>query len=591
MANKPPLSAIDTVRIELYGPPAESTVFWDSARWDQAAWGGAIGWQDVTPQSLNAQISWGTDDNMGALSVTAAGSWTIATYDPDRILDPANYNSPFATVLKPGGLVRIMYRDAQTEEVVRVGFIDEVEFNIMSKTGSIRASDGISLMVKAKAPAGLAHNPATPVTLRAFARYILAKANVSYIDVEPDPAPPDYDPAIGLAIDQEASAWQQITAAALDCLYAVWLDREGVLHFRYFGKPLYRGFIIGTGGTPLDDVTTKMSMEGVFNHAIARYYSFNEAFSDQKRQESIDIYGDLLIRRERPIPNSSEWVDQILQDRGGAAPQYLIGTIRPTTRDQLFTLLSLGVTDQFALKVSAHGTAINRRVTVLGGEAEANTESGWSARLTTYEPFAGWWNKDVDRLHQEKVVATLSVNTTYDRDAGSSGDGGVVAIQELQSNFDPQLNTPSVQKVRQIQVKFAPIDFTKMASIYDARLRWYMPKHEDASSDESASRIGHIDQIYVKQIVGDWDASSNGSTIGTVEDGKGWGDYSQGEWVEFNLFEIVNAWFHGTRDQGDGLLLKPYPFETDVQDAVLHGLFAGAESDTPPYIMVLYKHI
>ena len=569
---------------------------WDQAHWDTDVWGTIAGWQDVTPESLNVQISWGTDDDhMGALSVSAAGSWTVATYDPQRILDPSNYNSPFANVLKPGGLVRIVYRDNQGfTEVVRVGFIDEIEFDIMEKTGFIRASDGVSLMVKARTPAGMAHKPETPVTLRAFVRHILKVAKVDYIEVEPDPPAPYYDPAIGLAIDTEASAWQQISSAALDCMHAVWLDREGVLRFRYFGKPLDRNIHIGgANGIPLDNLTPILSLEGVFNHAMARYMAFDtEQWSDVQKAESVEVFGDLLIKRDFPNPNSAEWVDQMLQDRGAASVQYDIGTLRPRTRDELFQILSLGMADMVGVHVEKHGNPINRDVVVLGGSIEANVESGWSAKLATYEPASPWWNKDADRLYQVKTMASLTVNTTYDRTAGSSGDGGVEPIQELQSNFDPQFGTVSVQKVRQIQAKFNPIDFTNMVfPIYDAKLRWYLPLHDDATEDETAQRIGHIDQMYVKQIVGAWDASSDGSTIGTVEDGKTWADYKQGQWIEFSLLHIVMNWQRNTYRQEDGLLIKPYPFESDVEDAVLHALLAGARSGTPPYIIVLYKHI
>lgn len=595
MSMKPPLPAVGTCFIQLFGPPADTTnaAKWDEARWDQDVWSG-YGWQDVTPQSLNVQISWGTDDNMGALSVSAAGSWQVYTYDPDRLLDPSNYNSPFYPFLRPGGLVRVSYSDGfLNDETVRVGFIDEIEFNIADKTGSIRASDGISLMAKAKTPAGMAHNPATPVTLRAFARYILQQAKVRYIEVEPDPPAPNYDPSIGLAIEEEASAWQQISAAALDALHALWLDREGVLHFRYFGKPQDRNIHVGGDtGIPIDNVTPHLSLEGVFNHAIARYFSFEEKWADViGDQNSVDLYGDLLLKRDFPNPNAQEWAEQMMQDRKSASVQYDIGTLRPRTRDELASILTLGMADMIGLHVTKHGNPINRDVIVLGGTVEANVDSGWSAKLTTYEPSQGWWNQDADRLYQKKAVATLTVNTTYDRTTGSVGDGGVTPIQELQANYDPQFGTPSVQTVRQIQVKFDPIDFTDMASVYDARLRWFLPKHEDATEDELARRLGHIDQIYVKQIVGAWDASSDGSTIGTVEEGKAWADYEQGVWIEWPILDLVKAWFDGTRLQEDGLLLKPYPFETDVVDATLHGLFAGAKSDTPPYILVLYKHV
>ena len=582
----PPLSAVGTVRIQLFGPYQDTSAMtkWDQANWDDAAatWANLLGWQDVTPQSLNCQISWGTDDNMGALSVCSAGSWEVATYDPQRLLDPANFNSPWYRVLEPGGLVRIAYTDGVlNDETVRVGFIDEIEYDIAEKIGSIRASDGISLMVKAKLPEGMAHEQATPVSLRAFARYVIKKARIDYITVEADPPAPDYDPAIGLAINSEASVWQQITAAALDAMHAVWLDREGVLRFRYFGKARDRNFIIGTGGVPMDDLTTRLSMEGVFNHAIARYMSFNEQWSEVQKAESVAIYGDLILRRDRPNPNSGEWVDQMLQDRGASAVQYDIGTIRPVTRDQFATIISLGMVDQVELHVHGHGNPIDRSVVVLGGTVEANTESGWSAKLATYEPASPWWNQDDTRVYQRKYMATLSVETSNFTGAWV-GDGGTHVEQEVY--FRSADTEPELQMGRKyILMKLAPIDFSDMANIYEAKLRFYLPPHEE--TDANGRRLDHIELLGVGAIQQDWDSSANGD--GLVTGPEVWGTPDPiGGWFEFTVTDIVNAWMNG--DGQYGVKVDRF-YDTSTPSGIYHAIMSGARATTKPYLLIGFR--
>lgn len=539
----PPLPAIGRVRIELFGPPTGEGAKWDEAHWDVDVWEGA-GWQDITPESLNVQITWGTDDNMGALSVCSAGSWQVATYDPTRLLDPANYDSPFAGFLQPGGMVRVLFN----QEVVRVGFIDEIAFDIGVKTGSIRATDGVSLMVKAKVPAGLAHAAEVPLTLRAFARYMLAKASVDYIRVEADPVPPaGYDPAIGLAIDEEASVWQQITAAALDALHAVWLDRDGMLRFRYFGSPRQSNVRVGGDiGIPIDEVQTRLSMEGVFNHAIARYYSLDEVWHEAKKQDSVDLYGDLLIRRERPIPNSAEWVDQILQDRGAASVQYDIGTLRPRTQVEVSQILSLGMVDKVGLHVTKHGTPINRDVIVLGGSIEANTDTGMSAKLTTYEPASPWWNKNADRLYQRKVVSNLCVGCTVTWNGSTlveSGDGGGDPTPEMFERPDENLAAGDVH-AKSIMMKFPAIDFNTMGPIWDAKLRLYLPKHDDPEI-EGEGRLDHGTEIICYIIENDWVASNTCSAIVTGGTQAQHLVNEQGEWMEIDFRPFVAAWESG----------------------------------------------
>src|SRR5215831_392559 len=139
----PPLPAKGNVGIEIFGPQSNAAR-WDEAVWDGGTWSQLI-WRDVTPESLQVQISWGSDDVAGVLSTPAAGSWELNTYDPERKLDPANGASEFAASIRPGRPIRIILKEDPVY-VIRAGLIDEVDFDVVALTGSLRGTDGVQLM-------------------------------------------------------------------------------------------------------------------------------------------------------------------------------------------------------------------------------------------------------------------------------------------------------------------------------------------------------------------------------------------------------------------------------------------------------------
>jgi hypothetical protein len=175
----PPLPAVGTIHVEIFGPDSGSAK-WDVALWDEDVWA-SLGWRDVTPESVNVEMTWGADDPSGVLTVPAAGSWTITTYDPQRKLDPSNGASEFGASLRPGRPIRLTYIDPETflVTVVRTGLIDEVKYNIKEQTGSLSGTDGISLMAGAKLPPEQNLDVNMPKTLRARTAYLLKKSGLS----------------------------------------------------------------------------------------------------------------------------------------------------------------------------------------------------------------------------------------------------------------------------------------------------------------------------------------------------------------------------------------------------------------------------
>jgi hypothetical protein len=386
----PPLPAIGSIRIEIFGANK------GSAKWDEAIWGSSVwpnfGWQDITPQSMVVKASWGADDPSGVLTVASSGSWSISTYDPERLLDPTNGQSQYASSIRPGKPIRLTYLHSMLGRViVRQGLIDEVEYDLIEGKGTLRGTDQVQLLVGAILPEGQDGDHAIPNTLRARAIYLINKAGLAAL-VPVEPLDPDtVDPEVGPVTDREVSVWAHILTAAYDCLYAVWVGRNGHLRLRSFGAPVDRGFQAGgADGIPISTLKTQSSLQGVHTRII----TFDqhaagvpvEAFDSEKAQ----IYGDILLKRDTHVPNAQAWVDSVLADRSGAALQYIPGTLYPQTEDALESILDLGMIEIAHLVAESVTPTVDVSARVLGGLITADTGTGWTAELVTYIPAKEW---------------------------------------------------------------------------------------------------------------------------------------------------------------------------------------------------------
>jgi len=574
----PPLGTEGTCIIQVLGTPEGQESLWNTAKWDEAVWA-TTEWRDITGQSVNAQATWGTDENAGALSVPAAGSWSIVTYDPQRLLDPANTASPMRPFLFPGGFVRILYREPVKDTVVRVGFIDEVDYDVSTLTGSIRATDGISVLVKAKVPAGVAHLTDVPFSLRARARWILNRAGVSYIKVEPDP-PDEADPAVGMAINSLASAWEQITTAAYDAMFAVWLDREGLLRFRHFGSPAATGIILG-GKDPLsiaiDAINTKLSLESVYNHVRAHKDDLDsDQWDEVSNAASVNTYGDLVLERERPNPDSWEWVNQVLRDRGAAATQYEIATIRPQTPAQLLSLLDLGMMSRVQIRAENVSPAVVQDVYVLGGRFEANVDTGWTAGVVVYKPHSTLFGPSKIKVERRGVVKSVEIWNNF---GGTNGQNSSAAMHEVK--VSPMAVTGD--SVHHALLAFNPIDWTGIKKLVQARLRIYRPYHQDTEQEPPKDAGG----LSVYNLAGIWDEATpwpGPVTTGTAA----FGAFTQeklGDWMEIDVTANVRRWAPASVEGGGAMAdygLKIQPFW--ATGPTEHMIFGGRRSSLGAYL-------
>jgi len=408
----PPYPAIGNVILEMIAPP-QSADIWDVAVWGTDSWSGAAVWDvavwgvatwldndwlDVTPESMHVKYSWGADTGaLGVLSMTVAGHLIINTYDPLRILDPSNPNSPVVGTLRPGTPLQLRFAGPTEGRTVKVAAIDTINYSINTQRGLITAIDGVSKLAAIKLPAGLTGMP--PQLLEA-ANWVLEKAGITSMDAAIVAA--GGNPIIGAPIAEEASAWDWLNTLGLDVRYGVSLIplesigtdlvRERVLFTRYT-VPTDLGLAIGGAGIPLDDVDVEKSREGLYSRIIAYDTGAPSTPVLASDLNAEDDYGIAVFERTRPVPNAASWVSNVLADRKDASAQYILGTLRPRVEEEIVALLDtfhLCVAHlNIALRDDANGMlspAIIESVNVIGAQFEAHTQAGWSARLITYVP-------------------------------------------------------------------------------------------------------------------------------------------------------------------------------------------------------------
>jgi len=487
----PPLPAIGSARIEIYGAIGPK---WDSAAWDEQDWS-STDWIDITPESVAVRASWGADDPIGVLTVPAAGSWVVNTYDPKRLLDPSNGSSDFATAIRPGKPLRVSYiHSTLGRKIVRQGLIDEVDYDLIEQRGTLRGTDMVQLLVGATLPAGLI---LAPNTLRARAAWLISGVGLSkLVTVEATPVG-ETDPPVGAVLPDVASAWDQILTAALDALYAVWLDRAGVLRFRSFGNPRDTGFQAGgADGIPISTIRTQGSLQGVYTRVIA--------FDDDAPTvpvEAIDgikaeIYGDVTLTRDHPVPDARVWVDSVLADRSGSALQYIPGTLYPQTENALESILDLGMIDIAHLIAESVTPSIDIAARVIGGAIVGDTGTGWTAELLTYVPAREWEEAETPEPPEPPIIPpvnTQKVTRTYDclKDARLVYSGG-----NYGNGMDTTIPIGYINGTKNRAVLgFQSIPWTKVISVDKAELLLTV-------GSESCGAFGSSPKISVSRLIG-----------------------------------------------------------------------------------------
>lgn len=369
------------VLLEIYAA-SPGSARWDHANWDEAVWSQA-GWQDVTPQGISVDITWGSrQPELGILSKPEAADWRVAFYDPNRLLDPANADSPYQADLIPGLPIRVSHRGT----VVRVGYATGISFHYAKDTqnGFIRATDNVSRLANAEVPSDVTLSD----TLYARAVDAIAAAGLSVRVLEPLGT----DPAIApwLTGVNKWSAWDWIRNAAEQVNYIPIVDRLGDLSFRPWAAPMSRGRSMDS--PELVDLTNVSDYIG--QYSVVRALDDDGVTIVERALTPPPRYGARTYERSDPTIDAGDWADAVLADRALPGLRWVPGIVRPLTADSAERFATIEAVELVSMAVPEQASPVSATAIVVGGQihirAKREDEATWlfeyEAAATAVEP-------------------------------------------------------------------------------------------------------------------------------------------------------------------------------------------------------------
>ena len=304
----------------------------DATRWGTATWGdnpptgttgiwSGAGWQDVTPQSVNAHIIWGSRrPERGILSVQDPASWMLTTYDPLRVLDPGNPDSPYAPQLVAGVPIRI--RNELSGVVVRTGIVERIAYRYKAPEyrGQILATSTIAIAHKADVP----EDTILPDDLRGRIQDATTAAGIAIGGI-PLLGSDDSYPEVPLSprIEGKASLWDHISKGGQEVHWVMYEDAAGTLQARPWGGPLDRGSEITYEN--LEDLEASSSDDGAYSVV----YVTNEDGSAEIERVAAPLprYGRVPYTRRETTIDPELWADAVLADRSWPGVLWTPGTV------------------------------------------------------------------------------------------------------------------------------------------------------------------------------------------------------------------------------------------------------------------------
>lgn len=175
------------------------------------------GWVDVACEATSASWSWGTSDDAGVVTLPNAGSAQLRLNDPERTLDPDNIDSPLYGLVDLRNPARIVLGGW----VAYTGYVDSVTHDLA--VADVSLTDPVAALAAVKFPETA--RPAETTSARVAAILALARWPSAMQDVEGGGVPLQ---AGTVATD----AWSDLADVTRQELGLVWVDREGVLHWR-----------------------------------------------------------------------------------------------------------------------------------------------------------------------------------------------------------------------------------------------------------------------------------------------------------------------------------------------------------------------
>jgi hypothetical protein len=326
---------------------------WDVAEWDEATWAEAA-WVSITEWCIFADVTWGADrPDAGILADQVAGNWVIETHDPDRVLDPANDESPFYPHLVPELPIRVNHNS----RTVRTGQVSIITYSHEREGGRISASDAVSRTSRADVPPGTALGDT-------FFERTTDAINGAGIDLWVSfPSGELMDrPLASADVDARRSVWQRISEAARELLAVPWVDRDGHIRVTEWDEDTDRGLVIGSD--QMVDLTPWVSHDGLYS--VVRALDSDEVTIAEAVAAPLPAYGERVYERTEPTIDAASWVTRVLADRQGAVLRYRPGTIRAWTAAQNDALVDMELMDIITLSYPETDPPIEVRARVLG---------------------------------------------------------------------------------------------------------------------------------------------------------------------------------------------------------------------------------
>lgn len=343
----------------------------DASRWGIATWAtgpatgtegiwSAAGWQDVTPEGVNAHIIWGSRrPSRGILADQNAASWNVQTYDPDRILDPGNFDSPFYPQLVAGVPIRISHDSM----VIRTGYVDEFHYKHKEPffQGQMLCTDTWSLLNQAQVPAD-------SILGNTLIERIQDAINAAGIAVGGIPLPPGgpSGPTIadwveGAAEDDPTSVGDHIRNATGEVLWVPYIMADAGLGLRPWGAPLDRGREITAAN--LEDLESVSSEDGLYS--VVSVMPDPAGTPIIRKATPLPRYGERVWERREPTVDPEGYAAAILAERPWPGVQYVPGAIHCFTAADVQYFGSLEIMERVTVTVAG---AVSVQGRILGGE-------------------------------------------------------------------------------------------------------------------------------------------------------------------------------------------------------------------------------
>lgn len=342
--------------------PAEGAARWDEAVWDVDTWSESV-WTDITYLGVSVDLAWGTNQpELGILAPTVAGKGTIITHDPERLLDPANADSPYYPHVRPGLPMRLSHRS----KVIRRFHVDRAQYQYSPPRrtpttprravthGPILVTDNVAVLAMAEVPS----DTILPDTL--FAR-MAAVVAASDVRVTVGAAPRGVDPELAPWVAGNFRAWAVIAASAAEVGWVPYIDNLGVLRARAWADPRDRGGEIAS--PELVDLTVISADDGLFSVVEVEDVDDGPLV---RRITPTPRYGRRVHRRTLDTIDGEAYAERILDDRGREALRWRIGAVRPLDADSVEWYAGLDVNELVAIYHDATDPVVETMARVLG---------------------------------------------------------------------------------------------------------------------------------------------------------------------------------------------------------------------------------